>query len=137
MNTMENNKKLINNLFDEVSNQHNLDAVEKYWAPDFVNHNAFPGQPTGSAGVKLSLQNLFATFPDYREDVIDLIAEKDKVVAYVNLSGTHSQEFMGIAATNRFVQFKVMEIFRIENEQIKEMWVMADFASLHQQLTAQ
>ena len=136
MSTIEENKNLIKNLFDEVSNQHNLEAVPKYWANDFFNHNAFPGQPAGSIGVKLSLQNLFTIFPDYKEDIIDMIAEKDKVVVYANLSGTHSKEFMGIGATNRLVQFKVMEIFRIENNQVKEMWVMADFSSLLQQLNA-
>lgn len=136
MSTIENNKNMIKNLFKEVSNEHNLEAIEKYWATDFVNHNAFPGQPAGSIGVKISLEHLFSVFPDYKEEIIDLVAENDKVVAYINLSGTHSQEFMGIAATNRFVKFQIMEIFRIEQNKVQEMWVLADFSSLHQQLTA-
>lgn len=135
MSTIEENKNLIKNLFEEVSNQHNLDAVEKYWATDFINHNAFLGQLAGSMGVKLSLEHLFSVFPDYKEEIIDLVAENNKVVAYVNLSGTHSKDFMGISTTNRFVKFKVMEIFSIENNKIQEMWVLADFSSLHQQLT--
>jgi predicted ester cyclase len=136
MSTIEENKNFIKSLFEEVSNQHNLDAVEKFWSTDFTNHNAFPGQPAGSMGVKLSLEHLFSVFPDYKEEIIDLVAENNKVVAYVNLSGTHSKDFMGIATTNRFVKFKVMEIFSIENNKIQEMWVLADFSSLHQQLTA-
>jgi hypothetical protein len=42
-----------------------------------------------------------ASFPDFRMDVIDVIAEPDKVVGYFKCSGTHEGEWRGIAPTGR------------------------------------
>jgi hypothetical protein len=42
-----------------------------------------------------------ASFPDFRMEVVDVIAEPEKVVGYFKCSGTHVGEWRGIAPTGR------------------------------------
>jgi len=54
------------------------------------------------------------SFPDFRMDVIDLIAESDKVVAHFKCSGTHEGEWRGRAPTGRrFHDVDEIYVFRI------------------------
>src|SRR5437868_7068981 len=41
------------------------------------------------------------SFPDFSMEIVDLIAESDKVVAHLWCSGTHEGEWHGIPATGR------------------------------------
>ena len=41
------------------------------------------------------------SFPDFRIEVVDVIAEDDKVVGYFKCSGTHEGEWRGVQPTGR------------------------------------
>jgi predicted ester cyclase len=57
-----------------------------------------------------------ASFPDFRMEVVDVIAEGDKVVGYFKCSGTHQGEWRGIAPTGRrFQDVDEVYIFRVED----------------------
>ena len=57
-----------------------------------------------------------ASFPDFRMEVVDVIAEGDKVVGYFKCSGTHQGEWRGIAPTGRrFEDVDEVYIFRVED----------------------
>ncbi len=53
-------------------------------------------------------------FPDFRMEVVDLIAEDDKVAAHFRCSGTHQGEWQGMAPTgNRFENVDEVYIFEV------------------------
>jgi hypothetical protein len=55
-------------------------------------------------------------FPDFRMELVDLIAEGDKVVAYVKCSGTQEGEWRGHPPTRRrFENIDEIYVFRVEN----------------------
>ena len=54
-------------LFDEeIVNRHDLEAIPKWFAPDFVDHVEVPGMPPGVEGVRARHQMLFTAMPDIR-----------------------------------------------------------------------
>jgi predicted ester cyclase len=56
------------------------------------------------------------SFPDFRMEVRDLIAEGDKVVGYFKCSGTHQGEWRGIPPSGRrFQDVDEVYIFRVEH----------------------
>jgi ketosteroid isomerase-like protein len=56
------------------------------------------------------------SFPDFRMEVEDVIAEGDKVVGHFKCSGTHRGEWRGIRPTGRrFERVDEVYIFRVEN----------------------
>jgi predicted ester cyclase len=57
-----------------------------------------------------------AAFPDFAMEIVDLVAEGDRVVAHFKCSGTHEGEWRGHAPTGkRFENVDEIYIFRVEN----------------------
>ena len=52
-------------------------------------------------------------FPDFRMEIVELIAEGDKVVAHFRCSGTHEGEWLGRPATGRGFE-DIDEIYTFE-----------------------
>ena len=56
------------------------------------------------------------SFPDFQMELLDVIAEDDKVVGHFKCSGTHEGEWRGHAPTGRrFESVDEVYIFRVEN----------------------
>jgi predicted ester cyclase len=56
------------------------------------------------------------SFPDFQMELLDVIAEGDKVVGYFKCSGTHDGEWRGHAPTGRrFESVDEVYIFRVDN----------------------
>jgi predicted ester cyclase len=55
------------------------------------------------------------SFPDFRMEVVHVIAEDDKVVGHFKCSGTHQGEWRGVPASGRrFQDVDEVYIFRVE-----------------------
>ncbi len=129
----EQNKAIVRRVY-EIFNAQDLDALDELAAPNFVDHNPSPGQAPGLEGTKQAFRMFFAAFPDFQITVEDMIAEGDKVVARVRVTGTHQGEFMGIPATGvQFTQTGI-DIVRIANGKGVERWGEFDNLGLMQQL---
>ncbi len=118
----------------EAINQKNLDALEELAASDIIDHDPAPGQAPGLEGVKQSFDELLTAFPDVQMSIEDMIAEGDKVVARVSVSGTHQGEFMGIDPTGNRVTITGIDILRIAEGKIVEHWGNFDDLGMMQQL---
>ena len=132
----EENKALMRRLYDEVFNQRNLAAIDDFVAPNFFNHSAAQLGMTGGdlEHVKQFLNLVMQVFPDLHYAVEDLVAEGDKVVARLTISGTQQGAFMGIPPTGKHAVVSDIEIFRIADGKAVETWVQVDFLGLLQQL---
>ncbi len=67
-------------------------------------------------------QTTLIGMPDYHTTIEDLIAEGDKVMARVTMTGTHTGNFWGIPATGRRVNLTGIYIVRIKDGKIVEHW---------------
>jgi steroid delta-isomerase-like uncharacterized protein len=134
----EENKALMRRIYEEVFNQKNLVAIDDFIAPNFVNHSAAQLGMTGGdlEHVTQFLSMVMQAFPDLHYTVEDLVAEGDKVVARLTISGTQQGAFMGIPPTGKHATISDIEIFRITGGKAVETWVQVDFLGLLQQLGA-
>ena len=106
-------------------------------AGDFVEHQGGPGLPPTKEGTLEFFGILRAAFPDMRMDVEDLIADEEKTVARVTVTGTHKGEFMGVPPTGTRVDVQLIDIMRFNRAGLVcEHWGVADMLSLMQQLGA-
>ncbi|HYC25437.1 MAG TPA: ester cyclase [Roseiarcus sp.] len=112
------------------------DRLDEVLASDFIAHDLPPGMPPGREGLKAFRRVVNKAFPDLKVEIVDLIAEGDRVAARLSLTGTHRGEFMGIAATNNQVKTQLFEIVRFSNGKIADRWVMRDRLDELQQLGA-
>ena len=78
------NAEIIRRFLDAI-NRHDVEAATDFFADDTINH----GIPTGRTGVRRILVDIFATFPDWHSEIVDLVAVGNDVVIREIVSGTH------------------------------------------------
>ncbi len=131
--SLEENKSIVR-IYQECYNTNNLDGLDEIMAFDVLTPKIMPGMPTGLEGAKAIHQKTLIGMPDFRTEIQDLVAEGDKVVARVIMTGTHTGDFYGIPATGKRVEFSGIYIARILDGKIVEHWGEEDGISLLQQL---
>ena len=132
MATEEKNKNFIIAYTEDFWNKQNISAFEKYYAADFIEHSA--NVDMNFEQTKGLFQAYFTAFPDLNITTDDLVAEGDKVTKVWTTNCTHKGEFMGIPATGKQITVKGIEVFRIADEKIVEIWASMDNLSMLQQL---
>lgn len=131
--SLEENKQIIRR-YQEIYNSNNLDGLDEIMSFDVLTPKIMPDMPPGLDGAKAVHQKTLLGMPDFHTEIQDLIAEGDKVVARVLMTGTHTGNFYGIPATGRRVEFTGVFVARIENGKIVEHWGEEDSLSLLKQL---
>jgi predicted ester cyclase len=75
-------------------------------------------------------------FPDFANEIEEIISEGDKAFAKLTYSGTHRGEVFGIAPTGRFIKYEGAAVFSFRGNRIAEVWVLGDIHGLMSQLEA-
>ena len=85
-------KAFVRNHFEEFVNRKNLAIADMNFAEEFVDHGTDvpPGLPPGPAGAKAYVGGAYRKFPDIRVEILDLIAEEDRVVVRNQWTGTEA-----------------------------------------------
>lgn len=111
-----------------------VDRLDDLVAADFVGHYTQPGQPPGRDGLKTQQTLLAESFPDLQTEILDVIAEGDRVVGRVKIVGTHTGKLRGLEPTSRRISSELIEIVRIADGKIVERWGVRDRLLEMQQL---
>jgi predicted ester cyclase len=120
---IEAKKTVVRRLVDEVLNGGHLEVIDELYAPELV------------PSVRRWIAPFRASFPDVHMEIVDLIAEGDKVVGRFTCSATHLGEWLGQAPTGRrFERVDEVAIFRFRDGKIIHAWSLEDTRSRLQQL---
>lgn len=134
--SIQQNKALAQRFYDEVANKGHVDLIDELFADDFVEHEAFPGLSEGREGVKQFFSMIRNAFEGFRMEIQDIIAEGDKVVSRITMSGTHRGEFMDIAGTGKTISVAAIDVLRFADGKVVEHWGVTDGLSMMEQLGA-
>jgi hypothetical protein len=95
----------------ECFNTRQFDQADELFTPDFFSH---PLGTTGFEAGKDAWHRLVTHFPDYRVVAEDILVDHDKVAIRSSVEG--------IPAPDGDVQPMLIEIFRVDNGRLAEMW---------------
>ena len=126
------NKELVRTWVEALS-RHDVDTMLHLVTDDFVNNSS---SNQGREGVRAEVDFWLSAFPDASVSIEDLIAEGDRVVARLTSRGTHGGDFMGTPPTGRSIAIQEIDIVRIENGKLAEIWAAPDIFSMLVQLGA-
>lgn len=130
----ERNKIIIRSFIDEIFNKHNQSSIEKYFGDENVEGSPQAGK--GGEGFKQFLTDFFNAFPDWRANIEHIVAENNLVVVFLNGTGTHKEKFHGISPTNKPVNIRSADLYRIEDGIITGHWDVVDQLNLLKQTGA-
>jgi steroid delta-isomerase-like uncharacterized protein len=133
--TEEENLATSRRLLEEGFNQGNLDAVDALMAPDAVTHDPIIlDAPTGPNAIRGGIEMIRKAFPDFRVEVVDLVAEGDKVASFLSMSGTNTGDYRRGGATHKKGTMRAFFLWRVVDGRLAESWGMADRFQFLQQL---
>ena len=122
----------------EVFNGRRLDLLEDVLHPEFRGRGisaVAPDEPEVGPGARRKLYEMFIqAIPDARGEVLDLVAEVDKVVLVDRFGGTHRGEFLGRPGTGNRIEWMAIHIYTIRDGKVLEDATMTDALAIMQQL---
>ena len=130
------NRQFIERYIREVWHHHDLDALARFLAPDYRRHLSPTAPPLDRADQIERLEGMRTAFRDVNFTLEDVLVDGDRVAFRSTLRGTHTGEFLGLAATGRSFTVGLVDIVRIRNGQIVDHWGGPDLYDLVRQLGA-
>jgi steroid delta-isomerase-like uncharacterized protein len=126
------NKQMLRRFVEQVWNQGDLDAADKYFFPDMVDYGREPIQ--GLDAFKELIRIFRVAAPDIRWQVDDLVAEGDRVVLRWTATGTHTGEYQGIPPSGKQIRVSGFGMNRIVDGRTIEHWRSFDELGMLQQM---
>jgi len=133
--TPEQNKMITRRYFNEVMNQGKLDVIPQIMTPDFAFRiQTLPEPIHGHEGMRQFVTGLRTAFPDLKFTIDRECADGDKVATRWYIAGTHLGSFLGAPPSNNKIKDQGIDIFRIRDGKIAEVWVNENDLGLMQQM---
>ena len=131
----EKNKELILTMNLEIWNKGNLAAIDELYSKNFVGHFLPDGSEyQGIEALREHVKKHREAFPDWKEEIKHMVAEKNLVVIQFESSGTNHGSWAGNPPTGKKVRINEFAILRIEKGKIAEQWLLPDIYNLRKQL---
>jgi predicted ester cyclase len=108
--------------------------LEDRYDVNFTDHDPAEGQPAGPGGMAWFWEQFGRSFTDIERDVIETIATPTRLVTIMNLSGTHTGEFLGHAATGKRFTVRNVQVLGFRDGKASDRWGSTDELGILQQL---
>jgi predicted ester cyclase len=90
--------------------------------------------PRTARRVKRLFAEFRSAFPDWHEEIVELVAEEDTVAGRFKCSGTHLGEFLGEAPTGNRMEVAEVFFLRSEDGRFVDFWGLEDSLGRMRQL---
>jgi len=120
--------------FEEIWNEGNFTLLNDLLAPGYVDHMS--SSPAGPEAVRDEMSMFRKAIPNLRFRVEDVIAEDDKVVTRLTVTGTQHGDLPRIPAAGKQFTVSGIVIFRFQDGKAVEGWMEFNFLGLYRQLGA-
>jgi steroid delta-isomerase-like uncharacterized protein len=135
MSSLEQNKTLARRFLRDIWSEGKMEVADEILAPDFVmNLGVKPYHLDGPEGLKQLATRNRAAFQGLNYDIIDLVAEVDRVVAYWQMTAKHVGKWGDSEPSNKDVAIKGLSYFRARDGKLIECEVQNEALSLLRQV---
>ena len=118
----EENKAMMRRLVEAINAGEEDAVVEKLFAP------------RAARRVKQLFAEFRSAFPDWREEIVELVAEGDTVAGRFRCSGMHLGEFLGEAPTGKSMEVEEVFFLRAKDGRFVDFWGLEDSLGRMRQL---
>jgi steroid delta-isomerase-like uncharacterized protein len=123
-------EQLVRRFYDELWNDWRLDVADEILAEDIDFRGSLGSVEHGREAFKRYVERVRAAFPDWHNQVDELFAAGDRVVARLTWSGTHRGPLGDVPATGRRVSYVGVGLFTVSGRLIRRAWIVGDTQEL-------
>jgi predicted ester cyclase len=110
----EENKAMVRRMVEGI-NAGNIEAtVDELFAP------------LAARRMKRLFTEFYTAFPDWHEEIVELVAEGNTVAGRFKCSGTHRGEFLGEAPTGKRMEVEEVFFLWVEDGKFVDFWALED-----------
>jgi len=130
-------REVVGEYFDALAARDPERAV-KTWKPGGVDDFFGMGEMTAPEDIREYFSNLFAAIPDWQFEVIEMVAEGDKVAVHWRARGTFTGEgrLEGFVANGRSIDMRGLDILTVEDGRIVANFAYTNAMELARQIGA-
>ena len=108
---------------------------DEIYAPDFVAH--MPSKPPMDRhGLDRFIKGVTDGLSGFGYEVHDQIAQVDLVFNRITARGIHTAALLGVPATGRSVELRIINLFKVQDGRVVEQWAEPDLFGLLQPIGA-
>ena len=108
--------------------------IDEFYAADFRADYPMTDWGEGLDGIAKLATGIHSSFPDYREQIDELIDAGDDIIVRLTIRGTHAGDLPGLPATGKPVEFNDVTICRLRDGKIVWQRGLTDYLALYSQL---
>ena len=128
------NEQTVRDACQVIWSEGDVARIGEFYAEDFQADYPRTNWGSGLEGIKALVEEIRAAFPDYREQIDELIDAGDIIVVRLTIRGTQTGQMGDTPATGKTVEFNDVTILRIRDGKIVEQRGLSDHFALYQQL---
>jgi len=128
------NIAIVRKFFDVGPSKGDIAAADVLLHSEFTLHTPLPTPGPGIEEMNNVITTCRAAFHGLNVTINDIMADGNKVIARFTARGTHNGEFMGVPPTGKAIILTAIEIFRVKDGRIVELWGEVNMMGLMQQL---
>lgn len=130
-------RQLLHAQIEDIWGAGRTELVMRNYAPDVIDHMPVPGQPSGREALAEVVTAFRAGIPDLRMDLHATLVAGDIGVDVWTLTGTHAGPLLDHEATGRPVVIAGIDMVRVVDGRICELWHVEEMGFLMQQIGAE
>jgi steroid delta-isomerase-like uncharacterized protein len=127
---------LVRRFYADVWNRWDDAALDDLLDEDFVFRGSLGDEVRGRDGFRGYRDKVRAGFPDFHNEVVEVVAEGERAAARLRYSGHHRGAILGVAATGALITYDGAAFFAAGNGRLSRVWVLGDLDGLRRQLAA-
>jgi predicted ester cyclase len=129
---VDGNTAVVLRFWERCWNHHDVSVLAETHHETFAQN----GVAIGIAGFSKSLEGFFASFPDVRITIDDIMAVDDKVLTRVTYAATQAGQYDGIEPRGGSFRVSALELFLLLDGRVIHHWHEMDHLAIRQQLEA-
>ncbi len=134
--SLEDNKQLVQRFYAAIE-RGDFAALHDMVHPDFVFYNQVDVPRSGVQGLVDSEQKNFDAFESFRFPIETMVAEGDKVAAYMTFEGQgYRSDVFGVPASGKSLRISLMMLLSFKDGKISEKRAHFDTGDIRRQLSA-
>jgi steroid delta-isomerase-like uncharacterized protein len=131
------NNSLIEHFYHDMWNRFDKTLIPVLLTEDIRFRGSLGQSKIGHAEFTEYVDFIERAFPDFSNEIEEVISQGNKAFARLTYRGTHQGELFGIAPTRRRIEYAGAAVFRFHGNRIAEVWVLGDIHGLVSQLQGQ
>ncbi len=129
-------KQLVERFYHEVWNKADAALAREILHADFRFRGSLGAEKRSPEGFIAYMQAVHTALADYTCIIDDLVTTGNRAAVRLTFRGEHQNEFFGVPATGRSIEWAGAAFFTCDGEQITDLWVLGDIDAVRQQLGA-